>query len=126
MNDDAQGAILKTLEEPPAGRHDRALRRRGVAAAAHDPLALRADPPRPGRARARSRRSSPTTASPIRPLAARLARLAGGRPGLALAYARAPEALRIRGEIARTLLDLLDVGSGRAAWPRCADPSRSR
>jgi len=41
------------------------------------------------------------------PTSARLARLAGGRPGLAVAYARDPEAERIRLEIARTILDLL-------------------
>ena len=39
--------------------------------------------------------------------ASRFARLAGGCPGLALAYARAPEAARLRGEIARGLIDLL-------------------
>jgi hypothetical protein len=44
------------------------------------------------------------------PTAARLARLAGGRSGLALTYAGAPGAAAIRGEIARTLLDLLDRG----------------
>jgi hypothetical protein len=41
------------------------------------------------------------------PTAARLARLAGGRPGLAVAYAAAPEAEAIRGEIGRVLLDLV-------------------
>jgi hypothetical protein len=41
------------------------------------------------------------------PRAARLARLAEGRPGLALAYARSMDAERLRGEIARGLLDML-------------------
>jgi hypothetical protein len=41
------------------------------------------------------------------PRAARLARIAAGRPGLALVYARAPEAEATRAEIARRLLDLL-------------------
>jgi hypothetical protein len=41
------------------------------------------------------------------PRAARLARLAGGRPGLALAYAHSADAERVRGEIARGLLDML-------------------
>src|SRR5262249_28172024 len=50
--------------------------------------------------------------------AARLARLAGGRSGLAVAYASSPDAERIRGELTRTLLDLL--GQGRAARLRAA------
>jgi hypothetical protein len=41
------------------------------------------------------------------PVAARLARIAGGRPGIALAWARQPEALRDRDELARTLVDLV-------------------
>ena len=45
--------------------------------------------------------------------AARIARLAGGRPGLAMAYARSADALTIRGELSRSLLDLL--GKGRPA-----------
>ncbi len=47
------------------------------------------------------------------PRAARLARLADGRPGLALAFARSPDAERLRGEIARGILDML--GEGRQA-----------
>jgi hypothetical protein len=47
------------------------------------------------------------------PTAARLGRLAAGRPGVAVAYATAPEAEAIRGELTRTLLDLL--GEGTAA-----------
>jgi DNA polymerase III delta' subunit len=109
MNEDAQGAILKTLEEPPPGLtiilcadeesrllptiRSRCARIRLGPVGPREIEAILADH---------------GVADP--PLAARLARLAGGRPGLALAYARAPEALRIRGEIARTLLDLLDVG----------------
>jgi hypothetical protein len=42
------------------------------------------------------------------PTAARLARLAGGRPGVAVAYAATPGAETIRAELVRTLLDLLD------------------
>jgi hypothetical protein len=41
------------------------------------------------------------------PAAARLARLAAGRPGEAVALARAPEAVTIRSEVGRTLLDLI-------------------
>ncbi len=58
------------------------------------------------------------------PTAARLGRLAGGRPGIALAYARAPEAVLIRAELTRVLLDLTDARTsarlvmGRACIPR--------
>src|SRR3990172_7816077 len=53
------------------------------------------------------------------PTAARLARITDGRPGHAIAYARAPEAVVLRSEIARTLLDLLDTGvTGRIAGIR--------
>ena len=92
MNEDAQTALLKTLEEPPAGvtivlcadDEDRLLptirsrcaRVRLGPVGARDIEAIVADH---------------GVADP--PLAARLARLAGGRPGIALAYARAPEAL---------------------------------
>jgi DNA polymerase III delta' subunit len=105
MNDDAQGALLKTLEEPPAGVtiiltadeetrlaptiRSRCARIRLGPVAARDVEAILADQ---GVADA--------------PLAARLARLVGGRPGVALTYARAPDALRIRGELVRVLLDL--------------------
>lgn len=123
MNEDAQAALLKTLEEPPAGVvivlcaavEDRLLPtvrsrcsriRLGLVGsrdieAIVDELDL-ADPP----------------------LAARLGRLAGGRPGLALAYARAPEAVLIRAELSRVLLDLTGARAGarlaaiRAAIPR--------
>jgi hypothetical protein len=44
------------------------------------------------------------------PEAARLARLADGVPGLAMAYALRPEAERIRAELALGLVDLLGVG----------------
>jgi hypothetical protein len=47
------------------------------------------------------------------PTAARLGRLAGGRPGVALAYARGPSAAVGRGEVARTLLDLLRAPRAR-------------
>ena len=98
MNEDAQAALLKTLEEPPAGVTIVLCADDEDPSAADRPLALRADPARSGRVRATSRRSSPTTASPIRRPAARLGRLAGGRPGLALAYAaRAGCASPIRG-----------------------------
>ena len=109
LNDDAQNALLKLLEEPPAGVtivlcaddeecllptvRSRCVRVRLGAVAVREierwlgELGL-ADAPR----------------------AARLARLAGGRPGLALAYARSADAERLRGEIARGLLDMLGEG----------------
>ncbi len=118
MGEDAQGAILKTLEEPPPGttlilcaddeerllptiRSRCARLRLGTVGIRdiEDLLASRGlvDPP----------------------TAARLARLTGGRPGLAVAYAAAPQASTIRGELVRTLLDLLDAGpSARLAAAR--------
>jgi len=109
MNEDAQSALLKTLEEPPAGTtliliaddeerllptvRSRCARIRLGTVSTRDIEQLLA---------ARGLADPPT--------AARLARLAGGRSGLALTYAGAPGAAAIRGEIARTLLDLLDRG----------------
>jgi DNA polymerase-3 subunit delta' len=112
MNEDAQSALLKTLEEPPSGVvivlcadqelrllptvRSRCARIRLGLVGARDIEAIVADH---------------DLADP--PMAARLGRLAGGRPGLALAYARAPEAVLIRAELSRVLLDL--TGSGPAA-----------
>ena len=109
MNDDAQSALLKTLEEPPAGTtlilcaddeerllptvRSRCARVRLGTVNVRDVEALLA---------ARELADPPTSA--------RLARLAGGRPGLAVAYAAAPEAEAIRNELARTLVDLLSAG----------------
>lgn len=123
MNDDAQGALLKTLEEPPAGVtviltadeetrlaptiRSRCARLRLGPVAARDVEAILADQ---GVADA--------------PLAARLARLVGGRPGVALTYARAPDALRIRGELGRVLLDLTTAHPAeRLAAMRTAMPA---
>jgi DNA polymerase III delta' subunit len=122
MNEDAQSALLKTLEEPPAGvviilcadqetrllptvRSRCARVRLGLVGSRDIELILAdhelADPP----------------------LAARLGRLAAGRPGLALAYARAPEAVLIRAELSRILLDLTDAGgAARLAAVRSAIP----
>ena len=125
MNEDAQNALLKTLEEPPAGATlilcadelERLLPtvRSRAATLRLGPLGIRAieallgehgiEPPR----------------------AARLARVAGGRPGLALAYAAAPQAVDAREEIARTLLDLIPenrarrLAVGRELLVRAAD-----
>ena len=106
MTEDAQAAFLKTLEEPPAGTvliltasdeerlldtiRSRCVRIRLGPVPKRDVEALLIDA---GLADA--------------PLAARLARLSGGRPGDAIALARAPASLVIRGEVGRTLLDLI-------------------
>ncbi|HET7725990.1 MAG TPA: AAA family ATPase [Candidatus Limnocylindrales bacterium] len=107
MSEDAQSALLKTLEEPPSATvlilcaddeerllptvRSRCARIRLGAVATRDIEGLVV-----GHGLADA------------PTAARLARIAAGRPGLALTYAAAPEAVRIRGEIVRTLLDLAD------------------
>jgi DNA polymerase III subunit delta' len=108
MNEDAQAALLKTLEEPPAGVT----------------LILCADAEEPLLPTIRSRcarlRLGPVGTREVEailnehgvadaPLAARLARISAGRPGLALAWARQPEALRARDELSRSLLDLLEA-----------------
>lgn len=106
MTEDAQAAFLKTLEEPPPGTvliltasdeerlletiRSRCVRIRLGPVPRRDVEALLVEA---GLAEA--------------PLAARLARLSGGRPGDAIALARAPSSLVIRGEVGRTLLDLI-------------------
>jgi DNA polymerase-3 subunit delta' len=106
MNEDAQNALLKTLEEPPprttiilcADEEDRLLptvRSRCVRLRLA-PLGVR------GIEELLVERGVADA-----PTAARLARIAAGRPGLAMAYARLPEAITIHDEIARSLLDLL-------------------
>lgn len=105
MTEDAQAAFLKTLEEPPAGTvliltaadeerllptiRSRCVRIRLGPVARPDVEAILVD-----------------AGLVDSPLAARLARLSAGRPGDAVALARAPESLTIRSEVARTLLDL--------------------
>ena len=123
MNEDAQSALLTTLEEPPAGVvivlcadqetrllptvRSRCARIRLGLVGSRDIEAIVADH---------------QLADP--PMAARLGRLAAGRPGLALAYAREPEAFLIRAELGRVLLDLTSAGAAarlaavRAAIPR--------
>lgn len=106
MNEDAQAALLKTLEEPPSGVT----------------LILCADAEEPLLPTIRSRcarlRLGPVGIRDVEailgehgvadaPLAARSARIAAGRPGLAMAWARQPEALRVRDELGRSLLDLI-------------------
>jgi DNA polymerase-3 subunit delta' len=111
-NDEAQSALLKTLEEPlpdttvilcaddeevllPTIR-SRCARIRLGTVGVRDVEGLLVE---------RGLADAPT--------AARLARLTGGRAGLAVAYASAAGAEAIRGELTRTLLDLLDLGPSR-------------
>jgi DNA polymerase-3 subunit delta' len=112
LNDEAQSALLKTLEEPPAGvtivlcveREDqllptvrsRCVRLRLGPVGTRDIEAILGDQ---GVADA--------------PTAALLARFAAGRPGLARAWALAPEAVIARGEIVRSILDLLRASPAR-------------
>ena len=109
MNEDAQSALLKTLEEPPDGVI--------LVLCADDEERLLPTV----RSRAARLRLGPVPVREIEslleergaadaPTAARLARLAGGRPGLALAYAGAEEAVVLRAEIARTILDMTTLG----------------
>jgi hypothetical protein len=108
LNEDAQAALLKTLEEPPSGVT------MILCADAEEPLLPTI------RSRCARLRLGPVGTRDVEaildehgvgdaPLAARLARIAAGRPGLALAWARRPEALRARDELSRSLLDLLDA-----------------
>jgi DNA polymerase-3 subunit delta' len=109
LNEDAQNALLKMLEEPPQGVT----------------IVLCADEEESLLPTVRSRcarvRLGPVAGREIErwlgelgaadaPRAARLARLSDGSPGLALAYARSQDAGRLRGEIARGLLDMLATG----------------
>lgn len=111
MNEDAQAALLKTLEEPPATTT----------------IVLCADAEEPLLPTIRSRcariRLGPVGVRDIEailasqdaaepPVAARAARIAGGRPGLALAWVRTPDALRDRDAIVRSLLDLAEARPG--------------
>jgi len=112
LNDDAQSALLKTLEEPPPGvtiilcveREDQLL-----------PTV---------RSRCVRLRLGPVGARDIEAIlgnqgvadsstAGQLARLAAGRPGLARAWALAPEAVTARAEIVRSILDLLGAAPAR-------------
>jgi DNA polymerase-3 subunit delta' len=108
MNEDAQAALLKTLEEPPTATT----------------IILCADAEEALLPTIRSRcariRLGPVGVRDIEaivtehgagdpPVAARAARIAHGRPGLALRWTRAPDALRDRDAIGRSLLDLVDA-----------------
>lgn len=129
MGDDAQTALLKTLEEPPAGVT--------ILLCADDEDRLMPTV----RSRCARIRLGPVPVRDIEailgdsgvaepPVAARLARLAGGRPGVAAALARLPDAVATRDEIARTLLDLSRAGpaarlvAARALLGRAGDLDR--
>ena len=112
LNEEAQSALLKTLEEPPAGvtiilcadQEDQLLptvRSRCVRLRL-GPVAIR---------EIETILAEAGVADP--PTAARLARLSGGRPGIARIWALAPEAVTARAEIARSLLDLASAGAAR-------------
>jgi DNA polymerase-3 subunit delta' len=109
LTEDAQHAMLKTLEEPPAGvtivlcadEEERLLPTVRSRCAR-----VRLGPVGPGEIEALLGELGLADA----PTAARLARLAAGRPGLAIAYARAPDSVEARGEVARSLLDLTVAG----------------
>jgi DNA polymerase-3 subunit delta' len=112
LTDDAQTALLKTLEEPPAGvtivlcadDEDRLLPtvRSRSARIRLGPVATR---------EIEAILADSGVAEP--PLAARLARISAGRPGAARTLARAPDAVAARDEIARSLLDLLKATPAR-------------
>ena len=111
-NEDAQSALLKTLEEP--------LRDTTVILCADDEeLLLPTIRSRCARIRLgvlvvrEVERLLVGRGLADAPTAARLARLTGGRPGLAVAYAAADGAEVIHGELTLTLLDLLARGPSR-------------
>ena len=108
LSEDAQAALLKTLEEPPAGVT--------IVLCADDEDRLLPTV----RSRSARLRLGPVATRDVEailveagladpPVAARLARIVGGRPGAARALAAAPDAVAARDEIARTLLDLLEA-----------------
>jgi DNA polymerase III subunit delta' len=112
LNVDAQNALLKTLEEPPPAT--------AIVLAADDQAPLL--PTVVSRcARLRLGPVAPETIAGLlveRGLAdagqgAMLGRLAGGRPGVALAVAGTPEAVVVRARVVRTLLTLLDADRRR-------------
>ncbi|MDA8238303.1 MAG: DNA polymerase III subunit [Chloroflexi bacterium] len=128
LTEDAQNALLKSLEEPPPGAT----------------IILCADAPEQllptVRSRAAVLRLGPVGVRTMEellagrgvepPRSARLARLAEGRPGLAIALAGAPEAVAAREELARAILDLAGLtpaerlAAGRDLLARAGDIGR--
>jgi DNA polymerase III subunit delta' len=112
LNEDAQNALLKTLEEPPAGvtivlcseDEDRLL----------PTIRSRCARIRLGSVSSRAIENLLAELGLAdAPASAALARATGGRPGLAIAYAHAPAVLEARRELTRTLLDLLSERPAR-------------
>jgi len=112
MNMDAQNALLKTLEEPPA--------RVTLILAADDSAGLLPTVV----SRCARARLGPVATEPIAELlaergladasrAASLTRLASGRPGVAIALATQPEATVVQSRLAAALLDLLGADRRR-------------
>lgn len=105
MNEDAQAALLKTLEEPPP---DATI----VLCADAEETVLPTIRSRCARIRLGQVGVREIEALLVErgvaeaPLAGRVARISGGRPGVAIAWAAAPDALIERDAITRTLLDL--------------------
>jgi hypothetical protein len=106
LNDDAQNALLKTLEEPPAGVT--------IVLCADDPAGLLPTVI----SRCARVRLGPVAASVVADIVSQrtgvdelraeaLGRLSGGMVGVALELAARPELLLARDRIARTLLDLV-------------------
>ncbi len=112
LNPDAQNALLKTLEEPPA--------RVCLILAADDTAALL---PTVISRCARLRLGPVATDAIVELLgdagladaaqASALSRLSSGRPGVAIALARRPEAVQAQARLSRTLLDLLGADRRR-------------
>jgi len=109
LNPDAQNALLKILEEPPSA---------AVIVLCADDETLLLDTVRSRCARIRvGAVAAPTIAELLvergaadASSASAIARLADGRPGLALAMAASPEVLIRRATLARSLLDLVAAG----------------
>jgi DNA polymerase-3 subunit delta' len=105
LNPDAQNALLKTLEEPPPA---------AVIALCADDETVLLDTLRSRCTRLRLGPVDPRVSAGLLvergladpPRAARIARAADGRPGVAVALAATPESLLVRGRLTRTLLDL--------------------
>jgi DNA polymerase-3 subunit delta' len=112
LNLDAQHAILKTLEEPPAavvlvlGADDSASLLPTVISRC---ARLRLGPVAPEIVA----RMLEAAGVADRSQGATIARLSGGRPGVALELATRPEAVIAQGRLARALLDLLDADRRR-------------
>ena len=100
MNEDAQSALLKTLEEPPAGVT--IILCADAEARLLPTVRSRCFRVRLGLGRTARHRGHPGRPRPRGSADRRPARPAGRRrPGLALAYARAPDAVLIRAELTR-------------------------